>query len=271
MKSNKFDILLIFLSISAAFYITLVDAGRVYAGPPFVTDDPETVEYRHWELYIASQINYSRSDISGSAPQVEVNFGVIPDVQLHIIAPALYSITRGKDIELQFLPKIPYETTKWNKARFGYGNTEIGMKVRFLHESDGVPQLGVFPMIEAPTGGSSMGYNGLPQMYFPLYLQKSWGKLTTYGGGGFWYNPGKNTRHYWFAGWQVQYHITEIFTLGGEIFYYSPSSRDAEHRVGANLGMIVDFSENWHLLLSVGRDIIGPNIVFSYLSIQFTI
>ena len=25
------------------------------AGPPFVTDDPEPVDYQHWEFYIASQ------------------------------------------------------------------------------------------------------------------------------------------------------------------------------------------------------------------------
>jgi hypothetical protein len=145
------------------------------------------------------------------------------------------------------------------------------MKVRFLHESDRVPQLGIFPMIEAPSGSRSLGYNGLPQLYFPLYLQKSWDTLTTYGGGGFWYNPGKYNINYWFAGWLLQYKITDLFTLGGEIFYYSPDTRDADHRVSANLGMIVDFNENWHLLFSVGRDIKGPNILFSYLAVQVTI
>ncbi len=34
---------------------------------------------------------------------------------------------------------------------------------------------------------------------------------------------------------------------------------------------IIDFNGNWHLLFSVGRDIKGPNILFSYFSIQFTI
>ncbi len=28
-------------------------ASRVSAGPPFLTDDPEPVEYKHWEFYIA--------------------------------------------------------------------------------------------------------------------------------------------------------------------------------------------------------------------------
>jgi hypothetical protein len=243
----------------------------VNAGPPFITDDPEPVEYRHWEFYVASQFNYGRGDISGTAPQVEVNYGVIPDVQLHIIAPVVYSIIRGKKLDLKFLPPIGYNRTTWNRAQFGYGNTEIGMKVRFLHETETVPQLGIFPMIEAPTGSTTPGYNGLPQMCFPVYLQKSWDKLTTYGGGGFWYNPGKNNRDYWFAGWLVQYKITERFTLGGEFFYLSPDEQDADHRIGANVGMIINFNENWHLLYSIGHDIKGPEIILSYLSIQLTI
>jgi hypothetical protein len=33
------------------FYCSLT----TWAGPPFVTDDPEPVAYQHWELYLASQ------------------------------------------------------------------------------------------------------------------------------------------------------------------------------------------------------------------------
>ena len=242
-----------------------------------MTDDPEPVEYRHWEFYFASQFNYSKGNISGTSPHFELNYGVTPDVQIHIVAPVDYSITRGKEIDLQIVPPLSYDSTKWNKTQFGYGNTEIGMKVRFLHESDKVPQLGIFPMIEAPTGKKGlMGptglvNNGLPQLYLPLFLQKSLDKLTTYGGGGFWYNPGKNNKNFWFVGWQVQYKIADHFTLGGEVFYYSPYSRGAEYEIGANLGTIIDFNENWHLLFSIGRDIKGSQILFSYLAIQITI
>jgi len=40
------------LRLLAAF--TLGGALVAVAGPPFVTDDPEPVDYRHWEFYIAS-------------------------------------------------------------------------------------------------------------------------------------------------------------------------------------------------------------------------
>ena len=264
---KKYILLLLLILISFG----VIAPGSIFAGPPFVTDDPEPVEYRHWEFYVASQFNYSKGNITGTAPHAEINFGVIQDVQLHLIAPLCYSITRGKEIDERFFPPVRYDRNKWNKTYVGYGNTEVGLKVRFLHESDKVPQLGIFPMLEAPTGSPALGYNGLPLLYLPLYLQKSWNKLTTYGGGGFWYNPGKESRNYGFAGWLVQYALTENFTLGGEVFYTSPDSKGAEHRVSANLGMIVDMNENWHLLFSCGRDIKGPNILFSYLAIQLTI
>ena len=268
-RNNNYHYLGIILFAILTYSLTISDDA--YSGPPFITDDPEPVEYRHWEFYVASQFNYSKGNISGTAPHVEINYGVIQDVQLHVIAPVSYSITRGKEVDLHIIHPISYDRTKWNRVKISYGNTEIGMKVRFLHESEKVPQLGVFPMIEAPTGSRALGYNSLPQLNLPLYLQKSWDKLTTYGGGGFWYNPGKNNKNYWFAGWQLQYKITDIFTLGGEFFYNSPDNSGADYRVSANLGMIVDFNEHCHLLFSVGRDINGPNIVFSYLSIQFTI
>ena len=33
-----------------------------WAGPPFVTDDPEPVELHHWEVYLASQYVKAQDD-----------------------------------------------------------------------------------------------------------------------------------------------------------------------------------------------------------------
>ena len=65
-------------------------AGNLYGGPPFITDDPEPVDYQHWEFYIASQDSKLGGDWSGTAPHFELNYGVVPDVQLHLIAPLAY-------------------------------------------------------------------------------------------------------------------------------------------------------------------------------------
>ena len=38
--------------ISLAVGLNLVLAVRTNAGPPFLTDDPEPVDYQHWEAYL---------------------------------------------------------------------------------------------------------------------------------------------------------------------------------------------------------------------------
>ena len=49
-----------------------------FAGPPFQTDDPEPVEYRHWEAYVASQGSFYQDATSLTAPHIEINYGIIP-------------------------------------------------------------------------------------------------------------------------------------------------------------------------------------------------
>ena len=63
----------------------------VQAGPPFVTDDPEPVEYKHWEFYVAGSYNHEADLDEALLPMVEVNCGILPDVHLHLIAPAAFA------------------------------------------------------------------------------------------------------------------------------------------------------------------------------------
>jgi len=80
------------MKISAVFKAALFLACPLtaLAGPPFVTDDPEPVDYQHWEFYIASQHTETSDGWSGTAPHIEINYGVITNVQLHLIAPLAY-------------------------------------------------------------------------------------------------------------------------------------------------------------------------------------
>jgi hypothetical protein len=38
----------------------LISAQVAWAGPLFATDDPEPVDYRQWEVYIASQLSHDK-------------------------------------------------------------------------------------------------------------------------------------------------------------------------------------------------------------------
>ena len=72
-----------------------LSVSSVLAGPPFKTDDPEPVEDQHWEVYVASQYANDKDGVSGTAPHFEVNYGVLPNVQLHLLAPFGYDRPRG--------------------------------------------------------------------------------------------------------------------------------------------------------------------------------
>ncbi len=164
------------------------------AGPPFRTDDPEPVEYQHWEVYGFSTATSVAGDTSGTLPGVELNYGALPELQLHVIAPLAFDAPSGSG------------------TKFGMGDTELGVKYRFVTEdADGWrPQIGVFPLVELPTANSGRGLGtGYTQVFLPLWIQKSFGAWTTYGGGGYWHNPGAGNRDYWFAGWLVQRQVTD--------------------------------------------------------------
>ena len=59
----------------------------LWAGPPFFTDDPEPVELHHMELYLSWMGTRASDGAAGSLPLVEFNEGILPETQLHLVAP----------------------------------------------------------------------------------------------------------------------------------------------------------------------------------------
>ena len=223
-----------------------------YAGPPFLTDDPEPVEYQHWEYYISSINTWQPSLWMGTSPHMEVNYGIIHNVQVHMIVPLNY-----------------YSVN--NKINVGYGYTEFGVKYRFIQESEHFPQIGTFPILEIPTVPGNVFYNGKTQIYCPLWAQKSWGKLTTYGGAGYWVNPGTDNKNWIFSGWEIQYDFTTKVTLGGELYYHSSESINDHAAIALNLGGFINFTEKFHLIFSLGHSMINDSFTTMYLGLLWTI
>jgi hypothetical protein len=237
-----------------ATLIAILGATQLaWAGPPFATDDPEPVEYRHWELYLASQLAHDKDGWSGTSPHFEINYGALPNLQLHLIAP------------------VSFSASSHGATHFGYGDTEFGVKHRFFEETDQLPQIGVFPLVEIPSGNRERGLGtGHAQVFLPLWLQKSFGPWTTYGGAGYWINPGKDNRDWWFTGWLLQREITPALTLGAEIYHETPSERAGDSNTKLNFGGFYNFSDAYHLLFSAGHTVQGPNTVQSYIALQIT-
>jgi hypothetical protein len=225
----------------------------VRAGPPFVTDDPEPVDYRHWEVYLASQLNQNADGWTGTAPHIEINYGAIPNLQLHLIMPDAFSapISGPKEI--------------------GYGDTELGAKYRFIEQGKYTPEVATFPLVELPTGSYSRGLgSGHTQVYLPIWMQKDFGKWTVYGGGGYWINPGPNNQNWGFVGCLVQWQLTSHFALGTEIFHQTAQHIDAESSTNINVGGTLDLNDLQHVLFSVGHTVQGQSGYQGYIAIQFT-
>lgn len=223
-------------------------------GPPYLTDDPEPAPFRHWEVYVASQDAWARdAGWTGTAPHLEVNYGAWPDAMLHAIVPA-----------------NAWARPPGGPVAFGYGDTELGLKLRFVHEGDRVPQVGTFPLVELPTGDAARGLGGgHVQAFFPLWVQKSFGRWTTYGGGGFWLRPGAGNRNGWFVGWQAQRELRRGVSLGAELVHESSPAVGERGSTLVNVGVVLDFGELQHLLASAGGGLDG-RAAQAYLAYQLT-
>ncbi|HVV00841.1 MAG TPA: hypothetical protein VHH88_05725 [Verrucomicrobiae bacterium] len=233
--------------------LLLLATEPLWGGPPFLTDDPVPVDYQNWELYLGSQHFYSDGDWSGTAPHIELNYGVVTNVQLHIIAP------------------LGYNSPASGTPQFGYSDTELGVKFKLLDETPHIPEIGIFPLLEVPTGSTrhELG-SGHLQAFLPVWLQKSWGPWTAYGGGGYGINPGAGNQDWGFVGALLQRQVFTNAIVGAEVYHQTAPETHGPSNTAFNIGTIVDLSEHHHLLFSAGRSIDGPIDFQCYVAFQFT-
>lgn len=217
----------------SVFLLLSLQASSGIAGPPFRTDDPIPIGFRHGELYLFSSAVADATGISGIGPAFEFNYGASPNIHLHIVMPLAFSKPKNGTLQT------------------GYGDTELGVKYRFVEQTDVLPDIATFPLVEVPTGNASKGLgNGKPQIYLPLWLQKDIGNWTIYGGTGYWINPGAGNRNWNFSGLLVQYNFSNNFFLGAEIFHQSPSSNVSHDNTGLHFGGGIPVALNSQLIFS---------------------
>jgi hypothetical protein len=231
----------------------LAPATIALAGPPFLTDDPEPVPFKHWEAYLFSTIDAKPKQIDATGPAFEFNVGALPDLQVHLVVPFAYAAPAD----------APHA--------YGLGDIEFGLKYRFIQETDHRPMVGVFPMIEIPTGDADLGLgNGRAWWRLPLWLQKSWGPWTTYGGGGYVINSAPAQRNYPFGGWLLQRDLSKRLTLGGEIFAQGKSSDDISSSALFNVGGYFKITPNFLVLFTGGHSFAGGTHMVGYLGLYWT-
>ena len=243
------------ITLIAAILFLCASTTSLRAGPPYITDDPEPEELHKWEINLATQDFRQGGSWSGNALHADIAYGLLPDLELNLLAP------------------FSYEAPRHETGHLGYGDTQLGFKYRLLAEKGPLPEVGFAPFVVLPTGDHDLGIgNGKAQLFLPLWLQKTFGSWTSYGGGGYFFNPGDaENRDYWFVGLVIQRKMSESFNLGMEIFRKTADTRDGSAQTVLNIGATLDLSEHYHLLASAGHSVEGPSQFFGYLAFQITL
>ena len=233
--------------------LIVILARRTYAGPPFLTDDPEPVEYQHCENYLFATGAPEGGGYTIYGPAVELNYGLLPDTQLSFSVP-MTTVGGGG------APTV-----------YGLGDVQLGLKYRFLHETSGWPQMAFYPAVTLPTGDASRGLgNGRAWFQLPLWLQKSWGPWTTYGGGGMTLNSAPGQRGYPFGGWLLQRECGKHLTLGGELFAQGRDMDNDKGFVALNFGGSYKVTDHFSILASAGHGFAGEEHMIWYFALGWT-
>jgi hypothetical protein len=219
--------------------LAILFACPALAGPPFVTDDPEPAEYQHFEINTAMQGTYVRDGRSGAWPNLDINYGLVPDVQFTVNIFGAFAKTSG------------------GRMTYGYGDTEVALKLRFIEEDEEGwrPMVAFYPNVTLPTGDAGKGLGlGHDRYFLPLWLQKSFGDWTTYGGGGYFLNKhGDTDKDYWFWGWTLLRKFGEEWTLGGEIYGQTADTVGGRSSSAFNFGGYYNIDDDNHVIFTFGR------------------
>lgn len=251
------------VAVAACFFVA---ATAAKAGPPFQTDDPEPVDFRHYEFYTFGAMDGTGVEIDTIGPALEFNWGILPNTQFHIVFPAAAI--------------FPYNNARYSGAgvggrAWGVGDTEIGVKLRYLKETKYRPMIGTFTMIEVPTGDSANGL-GVGKVWWklPVWVQKSWGPWTTYGGVGETIIPQTGFNNFTFGGWLLQRDIGKKLTLGTEVFSHGnegPLTTQPGAATLVDLGGYYYFrNPGFQLLFCYGHSVAGLAETYAYLGLYWT-
>jgi hypothetical protein len=252
------------LLLLAAF---LISTSRVLlAGPPFQTDDPEPVDFRHYEYYIFGGMDGTPVEIDPEGPAMEFNWGALPRLQLHAVLPLGAIMPSDNPLYL------PGGT---GPNAYGPIDTELGAKFEWVNETKYRPMIGTFTMLEVPTGSYAKGL-GVGKVWYklPVWLQKDWGPWTTYGGGGYEIVNQFQYRSFPYEGWLLQRDIGKKWTLGAEIFHHAREGFATPQTQAATL---VDFGGYYYfkkpafqLLFCYGHSVYGQTENYAYLGLYWT-
>jgi hypothetical protein len=202
------------------------------AGPPYITDDPEPTDTGHYEIYFFSEGASAHGGRDGSAG-VDFNYGAADNLQLTATLPFVWTAPTG------------------GGSTAGFGNIELAAKYQFLHQRDAGVDVAFFPRVFLPAGSSAVGENHA-SLLLPLWLQRSSGAWTVFGGGGCEIHRGGDSRDFCMLGAALTYQVSERFQIGAEVYHQGADTRGGVAGTDFNVGATYDLGPHFHLMASAG-------------------
>jgi hypothetical protein len=214
------------------FAVACLLPSRAFAGPPFDTDDPDPTDYRNYEIYSGFITHVDGPTSTTELPFLEVNYGLMPNVQ--------FSVHLGGATQ----------TAADVAPAYGYEDSQMGLKVRFIQETEHSPQVSFYPQVTFATGVPGVS-NGHGTLFLPVWAQKTIGKVTVFGGGGYDFDKDSSGPGDWQAGVAATAPVTKDDTIGMEFTRTTPHDTYQQSDVG--FGMIHLLGATHALLFSAGR------------------
>jgi hypothetical protein len=216
--------------------VTMVSLARpAFAGPPYVSDDPEPTDYKHFEIYTFSNGTATRGDIGG-ASGIDFNYGAAPNLQLTATLP------------------IGFDNPAGGNMSFGPGNIELAAKYRFLHQDSFGLDVSVFPRVFLPSPTRNLG-NPAASLLLPVWVQKDWnGGWSAFGGGGC-VVSGRAAQDFCLTGGVVTYQLLSKLQLGVELFHQTADHIGTPATSSIGIGARYDINDTYHLLGYIRRGI----------------
>jgi hypothetical protein len=205
-----------------------------WAGPPYVSDDPEPTDLHHYEIYLFAQGSGGRNGAE-SAYGIDFNYGAGENLQLTAALPFVSARPVGEP-----------------SAR-GIGNIELAAKYRFANKSGTGWDIAVFPRLFLPSSSDTVGEKHF-SLLIPVWLQHDWDddRWSTFGGGGCVVNHGGGAQDFCLAGWAITRQVVPNLQLGVEVVHQSADVRGGHSSTQVGFGAKYDLNATLHLLAYAG-------------------
>jgi len=226
------------VALAAALLAGLGEHAACWAGPPLVTDDPETPGRGGWEINISNNIERTRDAFLMETPRFDINYGLLENDQWKIEFPVLYL------------------DSDEHGSHSGMGDLLLGWKYRFLEEKDRQFMASIYPQLLIPTGNEGLGLGGgNVEALFPLQIGRHFlkGKVFVYGEVGYNVVLSASEANRWKYGLAAAWGATEHLELMAEVAGLAFPGGAEPDDTFFNVGFKYDFTKRTSLIAAFGR------------------